>query len=117
MPFRCPHCNAPAGLEIADTIELAPDALWDEITLQVLDCSACGFSALGVYTEGRRGALDAETWEHNGFLAKPSDVQHVRQAIHACPRPHEALCRCEVHKTLAQTAADPAGHLFRLRMA
>jgi hypothetical protein len=118
MPFRCPHCAASSGLEITDTIELPPDPQRDEMTFQVVACKACDFSGLAMYTESRRGALDAEAWEHTGYLASQEEVRQVRQAIRTCPRPMDSDCTCEAHKTMNERAGTAQRNpVFKLRMA
>ena len=42
MGFICPKCRG-ISLEITSTIELPPDSRSDEITVQILKCTKCGF--------------------------------------------------------------------------
>jgi hypothetical protein len=104
MPFRCPECLS-TSLEIARTIELPPDSRSDEITLQVMECSGCGFRALAVYEESRRGALDSEAWEHCGYQASPASLQSIAAAIEACPAPRDPHCPCPSHRILGRRDA------------
>lgn len=102
MPFYCPQCGGRGSLEISQGIELAPDARSDEITLQVVDCKDCGFSALAVYEETRRGSFESDGWQHQGFIVAEADLAAVRETIQSCPDPHNGRCRCPAHRSLGE---------------
>jgi hypothetical protein len=106
MPFRCPECLS-ASLETTRSIELPPDSRSDEITLQVMACSSCGFRALAVYEESRRGALDSEAWDFNAYRVGLEVVESVAASIEACPAPGNPRCPCPVHQALGK--ADDRG--------
>ena len=55
MSFACPECLT-KSLKITAKLELPPDSRSDEITVQVVACSRCGFAGVAVYEESRRGA-------------------------------------------------------------
>lgn len=103
MPFRCPQCKNLSSLEITKSLELPPDSRSDEITLQVVECDACGFCGLAVYEESRHGFLESEAWQHVGYWVSRDAVESVRAAIQSCPNPFQANCKCEVHTSLSQT--------------
>jgi Zn ribbon nucleic-acid-binding protein len=106
MSFICPDC-AGSRLRIASSLELPPDRWWDEITLQVVECPACGFRGAAVYEESRRGALDSEAWSHRGLrLAEPL-LQTLIEDVAACPDLRKADCRCGTHQKWGRT--DAAG--------
>lgn len=102
MPFHCPYCRTLGSLQIDLTIELPPDARSDEITLQVIDCSQCGFRGLAVYSESRRGASQIDTFEHSGFSVREADLQMIQDTIRSCPDPYNARCQCPAHRSLGQ---------------
>ncbi len=66
MPFQCPECSTKT-LKITHKLELPPDSRSDEITLQIIECSGCGFGGIAVYEESRRGALDDDSFDHTGY--------------------------------------------------
>jgi hypothetical protein len=106
MPFVCPECSRGGSLRIALSIELPPDSRSDEITLQIVECSECGFCGLAVYEESRRGALDTESVHHTGYYAAGNQLRSVRRAIRSCPQPRSSKCRCQAHRTLGKTDAS-----------
>jgi Zn ribbon nucleic-acid-binding protein len=108
MTFFCPDCKTPNSLIISASIELPPDAWWDELTLQIVECRQCGLGALGVYQESRRGALDSEVFHHSAYRMETQDMAKVRELINRCPAPHHIRCTCEIHQELA--GQDAAGH-------
>lgn len=93
----CPECQADA-LRVERAIELPSDAANDEITLQTVVCRQCGLQALAVYRESRRGALDSESWQHEGYRVRAADFKRVRQLIRRCPSPSNPRCGCAVHQ-------------------
>lgn len=101
MAFMCPDCKSNA-LQIAHSLELPPDAYDDEITLQVVRCAQCGFHALAVYRESRHGALDSESWRHEGYRVSEEDFQLIRHAVRRCPSPSTGDCQCATHQMLGQ---------------
>jgi hypothetical protein len=102
MGFICPDCGSHA-LEITGSLELPPGGDDDEITLQTIECAACGLCALGMYRESRRGALDSESWHHDGFRVSVENFQAIADAISRCPRPADRRCHCPSHQWLGQT--------------
>ena len=66
MEFVCTKCLG-ASMKITSSIELPPDSRSDEITVQTLKCSKCGFAGLGIYEESRRRRLDSESFHHHGY--------------------------------------------------
>ena len=107
MGFACPECSAPQGLRIRAKIELPPDSRSDEITLQVVECSRCGFAGIAVYEESRRGGLDSESFSHIWYRVAPQAVADVKSKILQCPRPKDPHCECSTHSTLGMK--DRAG--------
>ena len=107
MPFLCPECSCRGSLRVVLRIELPPDSRSDEIALQTVECSNCGFAGIAVYEESRRGSLDEETFHHTGYHLPRSDLQDLRRAIRSCPDPANSRCRCSAHQVLSQ--ADASG--------
>lgn len=106
MPFQCPECSAPKSLEIALKIELPPDSRSDEITLQIVECSQCGFAGIAVYEESRRGALGTESFDHTGYYVSADDLKALRKTIKGCPKPKNWRCDCLAHRALGRTDAS-----------
>ncbi|HWQ84558.1 MAG TPA: hypothetical protein VN363_08335 [Anaerolineales bacterium] len=126
MAFRCPQCKTPASLGITSSIELPPDSRSDEITLQVVECSACGFGGLAVYEEHRHAIQETDDWNHIGYWVSQDAVESVKEAIRSCPNPLQAQCKCSVHSSLSQRDIYGVwkgllelerGHTFLMRMA
>jgi hypothetical protein len=101
MPLQCPLCFH-STLKIADRIELPPDSRSDEIALQIVTCSQCGFAGIAVYEESRRGALDSESVDHVAYRISPADLQAIRAAIRKCPAPRDSRCGCASHQRLGR---------------
>ena len=100
--FRCPQCSE-CTLKITAHLEIPPDRDWDEITLQIVGCSSCGLGALAVYQESRRGSLETEAWQHNGYRIDPPDVRRLTEVLNQCPRPNDSSCLCSAHLELGLT--------------
>lgn len=99
MHLVCPTCHRPA-LKITRSLELPPDAVWDERTLQTLLCSACDNHFLGLYQESRRGALDSESVHHLAYLISKADYKRLLAWLRRCPRPRDSHCDCPAHTSL-----------------
>ena len=106
MSYRCPACLRKAALEVSWWIELPPDVRSDEITLQLVGCPACGFRGAVVYQESRRGALDAESWEYDGYPVKVDALARLTQLIASCPDRGEPRCGCRAHRELGRQDAQ-----------
>lgn len=104
MSFLCPQCQHET-LGIEHTLELPPDSLSDEIMLQLIRCATCGFAGAGVYEESRRGALDSESWHHDGYTLPTADLQRLQRLMAHCPHPHDSDCDCPTHRALTQRNA------------
>jgi len=102
MAFACPRCCSEDSLAIVIGIELPPDSRSDEISLQILRCSKCGFRGLAVYEESRRGALNSDAWEHTGYQVDESVVNTITELINNCPDRSHSGCPCESHQILGQ---------------
>lgn len=102
--FVCRACSRPT-LEIRESLEVPADARWDELSLQTLSCSACGFTGVAIYEESRRGALDSEIWNHTGFSFEQAEA--LGKKISSCPEPSNRRCTCSVHQELG--AQDERG--------
>ena len=101
--FVCPDCLRQGSLQIVQSIQLAPDVRSDDIVVQTIACNQCAFRGLAVYEESKRGALDAEGWQHTGYRVPQPAIQTVAAAIGQCPDPKNAACRCATHGRLGQT--------------
>ena len=126
MSFRCPQCKTLTSLDITRRIELPPDSRSEEITLQVVECYACGFSGLAVYEEPRHGLLEADDWVHIGYWVSKDAVDSVKSAIQSCPNPDDPQCACPVHSSLSRKDIHGVwngllemerGHTFSMRLA
>ena len=106
MPFLCPECLAPASLKVALKIALPPDSRSDEITLQVVNCSRCGFGGIAVYEESRRGRLGTESFHHIGYRVSVEDLKALRRTIKRCPEPNNWRCECSAHRLLSRKDAS-----------
>jgi hypothetical protein len=106
VPFLCPECSTPKGLQTTAMIELPPDSRSDDIALQVLECSQCGFAAIAVYEESRRGAFGTESIDHRGYRVSAEDVERVRETIKRCPEPRNRRCECSAHRELSRRDAS-----------
>jgi hypothetical protein len=100
--FVCPDCLRPGSLQIVQSIQLAPDGRADDIVVQVIACNQCAFKGLAVYEESKRGALDAEGWQHTGYRMAEAAIEAMRTAIGQCPDPTNAACQCATHSRLGQ---------------
>jgi hypothetical protein len=125
MSFRCPQCLTRHSLEITLSIELLPDRRSDEISLQVVSCSACAFRGLAVYEESRHGRSDSESWGHVGYWVSPDAVESVSAAIRSCPFPMNPRCTCAAHTSLGEQDVYgkwrgllemERGHTFKMRI-
>jgi len=124
MSFRCPQCKTNNTLEIIQSIELPPDRRCDEISLQVVACSACTFRGLAVYEEFLNGA-ETDLWKHVGYWVSRDAVESVLQAMRSCPDPHNPRCDCPAHTSLGQQDVYgiwrglleiERGHTFSMRL-
>jgi len=99
MEFACPRCRG-GSMRITSSIELPPDSRSDEITVQILKCSKCGFAGLGIYEETRRGRLDSESIHHRGYYVDDSTLASIERMISKCLKPKKSGCRCRIHRSL-----------------
>ena len=99
LVFICPRCRG-GSMKINSSIELPPDSHSDEITVQTLKCSKCGFAGLGIYEETRRGRLDSESFYHRGYYVDDSTLDSIEKMIRQCPNPKKSGCRCRIHRSL-----------------
>jgi hypothetical protein len=102
MAFRCPQCLSPDSLGIDCSLELPPDRRSDEISLQVIACSACAFQGLAVYFEARGSCPESERWQHTGYWVSPDAVASIQMAVRSCPDPHNRDCACSAHTSLGE---------------
>lgn len=89
-------------MSIVRVIDLGPDDYSDEVSLQVMRCSACNAGVIAVYEESRRGS-DAR-WHHDGWPATDDMIAELDAGIAACPTPRKYRCSCATHRGLAGTA-------------
>lgn len=80
MAFICPQCFGKGTLEIKVSMQLPSDSRSDEIALQTVGCSQCGFQGLAVYEESRRGTLGGISQDKRAayFFNAFSDVNEAR---------------------------------------
>ena len=112
MLFFCPDCGT-RSLSIVSAMELPPDSRSDEITLQVVECTGCGFAGIAVYEESRRGSLDSESVDHRGYRAPSDVVRAITRTISRCRNPRNARCTCAAHSRIGKTS--PFGRWEGLR--
>ena len=110
--FVCPKCQE-VSLAIGDCIDFEPDSRSDDITLQLVRCGKCGFDAVAVYEESRRGRLDSEASFHTGYVVNQATLISIKDAIKACPSPRDSSCQCAWHTALG--ARDSQGAWDGLR--
>jgi hypothetical protein len=113
VSFLCPECSRRGSLNITLSIELPPDSRSDEITLQTVKCSDCGFEGIAVYEESRRGSLGSESFSHTGYHLSKGDLGNLRKTIKSCRHRKNWRCRCPAHRKLSR--ADTAGRWSALR--
>lgn len=101
MPLVCPACDA-ATLQVAQNLELPPDSRSDEITLQLVECTSCGFRAVATYEESRRGGLTDEAIDHNGYKLPDDQLDTIAALMGLCPDPDDASCTCASHQELGR---------------
>jgi hypothetical protein len=106
MPFLCAECGNPT-LAITSAIELPADRRSDEIALQLVACARCGFRAVAVYEESRRGSFDSEAVDHAGYRVTAETLDSIAAQIAACPDPRKTACDCASHRRLGR--ADDSG--------
>ena len=125
MSFRCPQCLTRDGLEIQSSIELPPDRRSQDISLQVVRCTACRFTGLAVYEEARGSSEGVDKWKHIGYWVSPDAVASVEAAIRSCPQPTWRECDCPAHAALGQKDFNglwrgliemERGHTFSMRL-
>ena len=97
MGLTCPQCLEDS-LKILSRIELPPDNRSDEIAVQIVVCSKCGFQGIAVYEESRRGSFDNESFIHRGYFVEPDLVRKVQEIIDSCPNPNNRRCTCKSHR-------------------
>lgn len=107
MAIDCPACDGRSTLHIRLAIELPADSRSDEITLQIVSCSACEFAGLAVYEESRRGALDGESVDHAAYRVDQAVLDRLHALINRCPARRNAHCPCPTHQQLG--ASDRGG--------
>jgi len=98
MPFYCRQCNTPKALKVVRNLEIYRDARSDEITLQLVRCTACGATGVLVYEESRRGALDSESWSHTGYWVDEREWKIAKREISRCLTPRNSRCTCPAHQ-------------------
>ena len=103
MAFVCPMCKE-RSLDITHSIELPPER-YDELTLQVVGCNACGFRGAAIYEESRQGSSDR--WHHSCFAAPAEVLDALAALIESCPKQSERNCSCDALKTIGRR--DPSG--------
>ena len=111
MSFQCPQCANLKTLRIINSIELAPDARSDEISLQVLRCRDCDYEGLAVYEESSRGAFGSESVDHYGYHADKKTIREIQSEINRCTKPRDARCNCRSHQKLNKR--DVSGRWLR----
>jgi Zn ribbon nucleic-acid-binding protein len=97
VAFQCPQCLTRDSLSITLAMQFPPDNRSDDITLQVVRCSNCGFQGLAVYEESRRGAWEHESWDHTGYQVGPEVLENLAEVLKSCQTPYNTACSCPAH--------------------
>jgi hypothetical protein len=125
MAFRCPQCKTRDTLQIALSMELPPDRVSEELSLQVVVCRDCGFRGLAVYEVARGDCPESESWKHIGYWVSPDAVESTSAAIRSCPQPRNPYCTCAAHASLGKKDLRgkwsgllelERGHTFSMRL-
>lgn len=80
MSLICPECERPY-LKVTKSVDIAPDDKWDEIAVQTIKCSSCGFEGIAVYRESRRGPMGQELVHHIGYKADKGTIAKVKKDL------------------------------------
>ena len=104
MALVCPQCHD-GTLTVLASLELPSDSRSDEIRLQVVRCTSCGFEGLAVYEESGRGALGSESVDHRAYWFGPEVADAVRRKLAQCPNPTNRRCGCAVHRAFGERDA------------
>jgi hypothetical protein len=105
MPFVCPSCKKIGTFAITVSIELPPQGWSDELTLQMVECSACQFRGVAVYRESRHGSLESESVDHTCYPVEPSEFERLAAKLRQCPDRSNPACPCPAHTRLAATSS------------
>jgi hypothetical protein len=89
-------------MNITFALELPPTEIDDEVALQTLKCTDCGFRGIAVYRESRRGRLDSQSWHHEGYPITDAALEKLYQEFLLCPSPRDRSCGCATHRRLSQ---------------
>mgnify|MGYP001769854111 FL=1 len=125
MAFRCPQCKTRDSLQIVLSMDLPPDRMSEELSLQVVACRDCGFRGLAVYEVARGDCPESESWKHIGYWGSPDAVDSISAAIRSCPEPRNPRCACEFHASLGKKDLRglwsgllemERGHTFAMRL-
>lgn len=61
--FFCPKCNKTDVLDIVDSIEIRADEKFDEIAIQLVNCTKCPNKGMAIFTESKdKGAMQQGYW-------------------------------------------------------
>jgi len=84
-------------------MELPPESMFDEMSLQHGECSnySCGFKGVAIYEESRRGSMDRERYHHFGYGISEESFALLRDKMTSCPEPRNAQCQCKTHQFLS----------------
>jgi hypothetical protein len=104
MPFFCKMCNKPA-LGIDRTVRFPPDDHSDDVSIQVLRCSACNRRALATYQASRRGS--EERWHHECYPVPEDIIVKFENEFAACPSPESKRCTCPAHTNFDRKNYQP----------
>jgi len=80
MSLLCPSCKQPY-LRVTASRDIDPGQNYDERAIQVLICSSCGYTGIGIYEESRRGALDSESFNHISYNSPIEKVYLLQKLI------------------------------------
>ncbi len=97
--FRCPGCKE-ISLDIIDGLEVVPQGIYQEASVQICQCKKCGLTASATYEESRAGGLDGEIVHHYGCQIEKTEYDELEKLIESCPDSSNKKCKCDSHKQL-----------------
>lgn len=97
--FRCPGCKE-VSLDIIDGLEVMPQGIYQEASVQICKCNKCGFTASATYEESRAGRLGSEIVHHYGCQIENAQYEMLEKLIESCPDSSNKKCGCAGHNQL-----------------
>ena len=112
MGWLCPVCAADS-FETDLSLELPAD-YYDEYSVALVRCNACGFRGVTTYRESRRGRLDSEAVDYACHQLSDADMERLTTLACQCPAPRSSRCQCPVHRLLSGTESKGLDSIARV---